>query len=50
MVVSRPWLVILVSLVVCAGLSGGLLLWRQELDQELLWTPYGSEVAHSSSF
>ena len=44
LVVSHPWLVILSSLLLCGGLSGGLLLWDQETDQELLWTPYGSPV------
>ena len=44
LVVSHPWLVILFSLLLCGGLSGGLLFWQQETDQELLWTPYGSPV------
>ena len=44
MVVSHPWLVILFSLLLCGALSGGLLFWDQETDQELLWTPYGSPV------
>ena len=44
MVVTHPWLVILFSLLLCGALSGGLLFWDQETDQELLWTPYGSPV------
>ena len=44
LVVSHPWLVILFSLLLCGALSGGLLFWDQETDQELLWTPYGSPV------
>ena len=44
LVVSHPWLVILFSLLFCGALSGGLLFWDQETDQELLWTPYGSPV------
>jgi len=42
LVVRHPWLVILFSLLLCGALSGGLLFWHQETDQELLWTPYGS--------
>ena len=39
-----PWSTVILSLVGCGILSGGLLLWYQETDDELLWTPYNSPV------
>ena len=39
-----PKLTIALSLLVCAVFTGGLAFWYQEMDQEVLWTPYNSPV------
>ena len=41
--VYRP--TVLASLALCAVCSGGLAFWNPVTDDEVLWTPYGSEVS-----
>ena len=44
MITSWPRVTVLVSVLVCGAFTGGMALWYQELDQEVLWTPYNSPV------
>ena len=43
-----PWPTILASLALCAVCSGGLYFWNPVTDDEVLWTPYGSEVSEGT--
>ena len=45
-----PRLTILLSLLVSGGLTSGMMFWYQEMDQEVLWTPYNSPVNIKYSF
>ena len=45
-----PWPTILASLALCAVCSGGLAFWNPVTDDEVLWTPYGSEVSGRGQF
>ena len=48
MISHWPKVTILCSLLVCGVFTGGMLLWYQELDEEVLWTPYNSPVRWSA--
>ena len=43
-ITSWPRVTVLVSVLVCGAFTGGMALWYQELDQEVLWTPCNSPV------
>ena len=45
-----PRMTILLSLLVSGGLTSGMMFWYQEMDQEVLWTPYNSPVNIKYSF
>jgi len=42
LVANWPKLTISFSLLACAAFTCGMIFWYQEMDQEVLWTPYGS--------
>ena len=42
---KRPWLTIILSIAVCLVLSGGMVFWQVNTDDEAMWTPYGSSVS-----
>ena len=44
LVTSWPKVTILSSLVICAIFTSGMVNWYQEMDQEVLWTPFNSPV------
>ena len=50
LVVTYPWPTIVSSLLVCAILSSGLILYRVETDQAVLWTPSDSPVSRVTRF
>ena len=50
MITSWPRVTVLVSVLVCGAFTGGMALWYQELDQEVLWTPYNSPVRSYQAF
>jgi hypothetical protein len=43
---EHPYLVILVSVILCGAACGGFGFYSMETDDELLWTPFGSPVSY----
>ena len=42
---KRPWLTIILSVLLCFVCSAGNVFWQVNTDNDALWTPYGSPVS-----
>ena len=42
-VASHPWRTLAASVIFFLACSGGLILWHNVTEEDILWTPYGSK-------